>query len=91
MRHYFPNVPKLGNVAVSRHAQERVVEEGISDEEFETVLFKGRDTPEGFDVVWRELNGIRLVILRNPQPFRGALLVKTVFRVQRQAAVQDRS
>ena len=91
MNYFYLDVPHLGNVAVSRHAQERVVEEGISDEEFETVLFKGRDTPEGFDVVWRELNGIRLVILRNPQPFRGALLVKTVFRVQRQAAVQDRS
>ena len=87
MRHYFPNVPRLGNVAVSRHAQERVAEEEISEQDFETVLFKGRDTPEGFDVVWRELNGIRVVILRNPQPFRGALLVKTVFRVQPQAVV----
>ena len=29
MDHYFPDVPGLGNVAVSRHAQARMAEDGI--------------------------------------------------------------
>ena len=31
MRHYFEDVPGLGNVAVSRHAQERMAGEGITE------------------------------------------------------------
>ena len=31
MDHYFPDVPGLGNVALSRHAQERLVSDGISE------------------------------------------------------------
>ena len=39
MDHYFPDVPGLGNIAVSRHAQNRVREDGISEETF-------KDTPQ---------------------------------------------
>jgi hypothetical protein len=35
MKHYYPNVPGIGNVAVSRHAQDRLAEDGISEREFE--------------------------------------------------------
>ena len=43
------------------------------------------DTPDGRSIVWRERDGLRLVILTNPTPNRGAKLVKTVYRVQAQA------
>jgi len=40
---------------------------------------------EGADIVWRERDGIRIVILENPEPPTGAKLVKTVYRVGAQA------
>ena len=43
------------------------------------------DAPDGQDILWRERDGLRLVILTNPTPNRGAKLVKTVYRVQAQA------
>ena len=43
------------------------------------------DVPDGQDILWRERDGLRLVILTNPTPNRGAKLVKTVYRVQAQA------
>jgi hypothetical protein len=82
MGHYFPDVPGLGNVAVSRHAQDRMVQDGITQSTFEDALIHGETIPEGQDLVWREKHGIRIVILRRPQPFAGAMLVKTVYRVQ---------
>jgi hypothetical protein len=84
-KYYFEDVPGIGNVAVSRHAQERAESEGITNRAFEQVLEKGATVQEGAGVLWRELNGIRLVILTRPDPFRGAALVKTCFRVQEQA------
>jgi hypothetical protein len=84
-KYYFENVPGIGNVAVSRHAQERAESEGITNSAFEQVLMNGVTIPEGAAVLWRELNGIRLVILTRPDPFRGAALVKTCFRIQEQA------
>jgi hypothetical protein len=81
MEHYFPNVPGLGNVAVSRHAQERMREDGIGESAFVDALMDGDTIPDGQEVVWREKQGIRIVILRRPQPFAGAMLVKTVYRV----------
>ena len=62
MDHYFPNVPQLGNVAVSRHAQDRMREDGISEAAFRDVLATGDIVPDGQDVVWREKDGIRIVI-----------------------------
>jgi hypothetical protein len=58
-------------------------EDDISPEAFERVLL----TPvkEGADILWRERDGIRIVILENPTPPSGAKLVKTVYRVEAQA------
>lgn len=84
MKHFYRDVPGLGNVAVSRHAQSRASEDHISEEEFQRVLLSP-DTPdvlENQEILWRERAGIRLVILMTPEPFRGARLVKTMFRVE---------
>lgn len=85
MEHYFPDVPGLGNVAVSRHAQERMAQDGISEEDFRDALMRGQTIPDGQDIVWREKDGVRVVILRRPTPFKGAMLAKTVYRIKAQA------
>jgi hypothetical protein len=87
MNHFYRNVPKLGNVAVSRHAQARAEEDGISQETFDKVLLEPiqPDIPDGADILWRERDGIRLVILTSPVPNTGAKLVKTVYRIEAQA------
>lgn len=90
MRHYFENVPGLGNVAVSRHAQDRCVEDRISEDVFTAVLLNAESVPDGIAEVTREASGVRLVILLKPTPFRGAALVKTAFRVRAQARVRPR-
>jgi hypothetical protein len=77
---YFEKVPGLGPVAVSRHAQERAKDSGITEKQFEDALFKGDEIPDGMSEVFRDRNGIRVVILLKPEPFRGAVLVKTVFK-----------
>ncbi len=82
MEHYFPNVPGLGNVALSRHAQDRMAEDGISQHELKEALLHGMTTPDGQDVVWREKDGVRVVILRKPTPFRGAMLATTIYRIK---------
>lgn len=82
MNHYFPNVPGLGNVAVSRHAQEKMELERVSEESFARVLASGADVPDGMDVVRRCGEGLQIIILLKPTPFRGAKLVKTVFRTK---------
>ena len=84
MNHYFKNVPGLGNVAVSRHAQEQVTRDKISDIEFESALTKGSQAPDGMSAVSRTLGGVRVVVVLRPEPFRGACLVATVFRVREQ-------
>ena len=83
-KYYYRNVTDIGNVAVSRHAQDRAQEDGISEYDFADALLKGATIPDGQDVVWRELNGIRIVIVLRPEPFRGAALATTAFRVERQ-------
>ena len=88
MQHYFPNVPGLGNVAISRHAQERAAGDGISDEEFADVLLTGDTVPDGPAVVWRQKGGVRIVIVRRPDPFHGAMLATTAFRIGAQATVR---
>ncbi|HSE23822.1 MAG TPA: DUF4258 domain-containing protein [Pyrinomonadaceae bacterium] len=84
MKHYYENVPELGNVAVSRHAQDRIREDGITDKEFEDALFKGELIPDTHEASFRDLNRIRLVIIHRPEPFKGAKLIKTAFRIQAQ-------
>jgi hypothetical protein len=87
MTHFYRNVPKLGHVAVSRHAQNRMEEDNISEEAFERVLLMPvkPDIKDGADILWRERDGIRIVILENPTPPSGAKLVKTVYRIEAQA------
>jgi hypothetical protein len=86
LTHFYRNVPKLGHVAVSRHAQKRMRDDNISEEAFERVLLVPvkQDIRDGADIVWRERDGIRIVILENPTPPVGAKLVKTVYRVEAQ-------
>jgi hypothetical protein len=85
--HFYRDVPKLGNVAVSRHAQASMIADGITQEAFDNALLRPTrpDIPDGADILWREREGLRIVILTNPDPPTGAKLVKTVFRVERQA------
>jgi hypothetical protein len=93
-KHYYPNVFRLGNVAVSRHAQARMDEQKISQAEFEDVLFQPDkdDIPEyeSKNKVWREKNKLRIVIEKVPTPFSGACLVTTVFRVTRRSFQKKR-
>lgn len=92
MNHFYRDVPGLGNVAVSRHAQARMERDGISQEAFDRVLLEPvrPDVPDGLDIVWRERDGLRVVILTNPTPNVGAKLVKTIYRVQDQAKATRR-
>lgn len=84
MQHFFPNVPKLGHVAVSRHAQERMARDGISELQFKTVLHNTSDPDirEPGDIICRQSQGVRIVILEKPKPFHGAKLVKTVIKLK---------
>lgn len=90
MNHFYKDVPKLGNVAVSRHAQAQMIEAGITELAFQRVLLNPikPDIPDGADIVWRERDDIRIVILTNPTPNVGAKLVKTVYRIKPQATAK---
>ena len=90
-KHFYENVKRLGNVAVSRHAQRQMETENISQEEFDRVLLEPvrPDIPDGMDILWRQRNGLRIVILTNPTPNTGAKLVKTVYRIEDQARVRS--
>jgi hypothetical protein len=43
------------------------------------------DIREAGGILWRERDGIRIVILESPAPPTGAKLVKTVYRIDPQA------
>ena len=90
MQHLYRDVPGLGTVVFSRHAQDQVAKAGISEEVVKEVLLAPTrpDRSDGGDIVWREGRGIRLVILTNPTPNTGSKLVKTVYRVQAQFRVR---
>lgn len=62
-------------------------EDNISEEAFERALLTPvkPDIKDGADILWRERDGIRIVILENPTPPSGAKLVKTVYRIEAQA------
>jgi hypothetical protein len=85
--HFYRDVPKLGNVAVSRHAQANMIKDGITQEAFDNALLHPTrpDIPDGADILWRERDGLRIVILMNPEPPSGSVLVKTCYRIERQA------
>jgi hypothetical protein len=89
MEHFYRDVKGLGHVAVSRHAQAQMERAGISQEQFNRTLLQPTqpDVMEGTEIIWRERQGLRIVILVNPTPNVGAKLVKTVYRVQAQARV----
>lgn len=90
-QHYYPNVPGLGNVAVSRHAQERMDEHNISQAAFERALLTPtKEVEEDAEILWRERDNVRIVIIQRPVPFRGAKLVKTVVKVGAQAGARGR-
>jgi hypothetical protein len=83
MQHFFQSVPKLGHVAVSRHAQARCEELGITEEQFcRALLEPARDVPDGQEVLWRERDNIRLVVQLFPTPNRGARLISTVYLIK---------
>lgn len=93
-KYFYEKVPGLGNVAVSRHAQSRMDELGISQEAFEDILLntpRDKDIEESGGVIWRQANGIRLIII-TPSDFRGAKLIKTVYKIKPQGmATRSRS
>lgn len=90
-QHYYKNVPRLGNVAVSRHAQDRMDEYNIGQAAFERALLDpANEVEEGTEILWRERDNIRVVIIQRPVPFRGAKLVKTVMRIGAQAGASGR-
>jgi hypothetical protein len=90
MNHFYRNVIKLGNVAVSRHAQKQMQDNNIPIELFEKALLQPAhpDIPDGQDILWRERDGLRIVILTNPTPNTGAKLIKTVYRIKKQASAK---
>jgi hypothetical protein len=65
--------------------------DGISQEVFDKALPTRPDVPDGMNILWRERDGLPIVIITNPTPNRGAKLVKTVYRVQRQASAVQRT
>jgi hypothetical protein len=85
MRSFYKDVPKLGDVRVPDHVQERAREQNISTEMFEHVLFHPvrDDVPDGCRATWRERNGIRIVITVDQKD--APLVAKTVYRVKAQA------
>jgi hypothetical protein len=91
MKHFYRDVIGLGNVAVSRHAQAQIENNGIPIEAFEKTLLQPvqPDIPDGLDILWRQRAGLRIVILTNPTPDLGAKLVKTVYRIKEQASARQ--
>jgi len=79
MQHRYDDVPGHGRVVLSHHAQDRAEEQQITDRQIEDVLFEGHDIPDG-DSTLREFKGIRVVII-TPSPWKGAKLVKTIYKV----------
>ena len=83
----YQDVPGLGKVVISRHAQANMDIQGISDADLQVVLYKGRSLRETDKIEWRTLNGIRIIVLLNPEPNRGSKLAKTIFRVEEQRRI----
>lgn len=91
MEHFYRDIPGLGHVAVSRHAQARIEEQGISQRAFEAALFTPAKTvdEDNGQIQWRETNGVRVVLVMFPTPNRGARVVKTVFKIGAQAGSRE--
>lgn len=92
MQHFYRDVPTLGHVAISRHAQARMEADGITDEMLRLALFEPtRITPDGLDIQLRERGDIRIVIQLYPTPNRGARLVTSVHRAKPKLIVGKRA
>jgi len=87
MNHFYRDVPGLGNVALSRHAQQRAIEEGITDHQVDQVFLHGKNTREA-GALLREYAGVRFVLVE-PEESHGALLVVTIYRVQTRAKARQ--
>lgn len=85
--HYYSGVPGLGNVAVTHHARSRAEALKVDEAAFLAAL-GGRETPDAGHVVWREANGVRVIVNRRPEPFSGAAVAITVMRVRRNERVK---
>ena len=87
--HFYRDVPGLGHVALSRHAQLRLREDGIGPDMLEDILLRptGPDKPDGQTTIWREKNGVRLVILLPDQP-SGARLMVTAYKIKGPASAK---
>ncbi len=83
-KHYYTDVPGIGNVAISRHAQSQAEDAGFNDEMITQALMQpdGKDIPDHQGVVFRDRALLRLVIVLRPEPFRGASLVTTIIRTK---------
>lgn len=84
LEHFHRDVPGLGNVALSRKVLRRAEEFGFSQTKLTDLLWNGRRTPDGMAAVWRDKGGFRLVIVLRPEPYSGACLAVTLFRVMDQ-------
>jgi hypothetical protein len=67
-----------------------MLEDGVSENEVKEALLRGTTKPDGQEVVWREKDGVRVVILRKPTPFKGAMLATTIYRIRATAKAHRR-
>jgi hypothetical protein len=69
-----------------------MIADGITQVAFDKTLLTPTkaDIPDGADILWRERDGLRIVVLTNPTPNTGAKLVKTVYRIEEQARAHVR-
>ena len=81
---YMEEVPGVGDIEISRHAQDRIGPGPgqIPESVFWQVLTRGEEIREGADIVWKTGKGIRIVILLRPIPYRGRALVNTAFKLK---------
>lgn len=78
MKFYYQKVDGLGDIGVSRIAQNQAYQAAISDRDFEAALYRGEIRKEGFTRVYRELNDIRLRIDYSAESFKGIGMVTEV-------------
>jgi hypothetical protein len=90
MKHYYTDVPGIGNVAITRHAQSQAENAGFNEEMVAQALMNpdGKDIPDHQGVVFRDRALLRLVIVLRPEPFAGASLVTTIIRVKPTASAK---
>jgi hypothetical protein len=84
MESVFVNVMSLGNAHIGRDALKNLRKEAISEEQFRKVLFQPRqpDIPSGQNIVHREGDGLRIVILLKPTPYLGSAEITMIHRIE---------